>query len=100
MSEPSETILLMEESRRSVTGSLFSGGLNDGCFYPDAGNDLVADRHGKGGEFLFPDGHVKWHHAADVNAVGARLHYMFYVDKAKREAAKSLMGGQPSGVAP
>ncbi len=53
---PSSTILLMEESEKSALGR----GLNDGCFYPYFANDLPANRHTRGGNFLLADYHAKW----------------------------------------
>lgn len=53
---PSSTILLMEESEKSA----LQQGLNDGCFFPYFPNDLPANRHSRGGNYLLADTHAKW----------------------------------------
>jgi prepilin-type N-terminal cleavage/methylation domain-containing protein len=84
--EPSDTILLLEESNKSVGG----GGLNDGCYYPANSNDFVAERHNKGGMFVMGDTHAKWYLANDtLNKVGnkivkGRFYYMFFIPETER----------------
>jgi prepilin-type N-terminal cleavage/methylation domain-containing protein len=88
--EPSETILLLEESNKSVGG----GGLNDGCYYPANNNDYVARRHNQGGMFVLGDTHAKFYRAEDTldkiggkNVMG-RFYYMFFLDSANRKKYK------------
>lgn len=58
----SRTILLLEESEKSVDGN----GLNDGCFVPHYNNDLPPVRHSKGGNYLLADTSAKWLPATDI----------------------------------
>jgi prepilin-type N-terminal cleavage/methylation domain-containing protein len=84
--DPSGTILLLEESNKSVGG----GGLNDGCYYPANSNDFVAERHNKGGMFVMADTHAKWYLANDtLNKVGSkivkgRFYPMFFLSDADK----------------
>jgi prepilin-type N-terminal cleavage/methylation domain-containing protein len=83
--DPTETIMLLEESAKS---SGAGKGLNDGCFYPPPSDDLIADRHNKGGMYLLADTHAKWSRADQVNAKGSPLHSWFFLDEADRLANK------------
>ena len=84
--DPSGTIMLLEESNKSVGGQ----GLNDGCFYPANNNDFIAERHNKGGMFVMADTHAKWYRANDTfNKVGnkivkGRFYYMFFLPESER----------------
>ncbi len=87
--EPTETILLMEESDLSA----LSKGLNDGYFVADiSSHDYNTDRHNSGGNFAFPDGHAKWMRAVDVRDAKTgkpgRYVYMLYVDPKMRASMK------------
>ncbi|HEY3283705.1 MAG TPA: DUF1559 domain-containing protein [Armatimonadota bacterium] len=77
---PTETVLLMEESTKSVGGK----GLNDGCFYP-GGWDLLADRHSGGGNFLQADTHAQWMAAQQVwtadQKKGPRYYWLYLTTK-------------------
>ncbi|HEY3283706.1 MAG TPA: prepilin-type N-terminal cleavage/methylation domain-containing protein [Armatimonadota bacterium] len=84
---PTETILLMEESSASAGGL----GLNDGCFYP-GGQDYLANRHSGGGNFLLADTHAGWMPAEQVwsskQKPGPKLFWM-YIQEADRKAHKA-----------
>jgi prepilin-type N-terminal cleavage/methylation domain-containing protein len=77
---PTETILLMEESAKSVSG----GGLNDGCFYPGT-HDLLADRHSGGGNFCQADTSAKWMSADQIWTAqqrrGPKYHWFYLTAK-------------------
>jgi prepilin-type N-terminal cleavage/methylation domain-containing protein len=92
MVNPSETILLMEESNESVGG----GGLNDGTFYPRETNDFAATRHNDGGNWLLGDTHAKWYATGQIKDKNSKgqiikgpLFYWFFLDQATRDKAKT-----------
>ncbi|MGQ9525340.1 MAG: DUF1559 family PulG-like putative transporter [Armatimonadota bacterium] len=92
VSEPAETILLMEENEMTSVGG---GGLNDGWFFPRHQNDFPANRHTGGGNWLLADQHAKWYKAdAILDRVGSRIiygprYYMFFLDQATRQRVKT-----------
>jgi prepilin-type N-terminal cleavage/methylation domain-containing protein/prepilin-type processing-associated H-X9-DG protein len=92
MSNPAETILLMEESEESVGG----GGLNDGTFYPRETNDFAAVRHNSGGNWLMGDTHAKWYKADQIKSrnksgtvIKGPLFYWFFLDEPTRQRARA-----------
>jgi prepilin-type N-terminal cleavage/methylation domain-containing protein len=80
---PTETILLLEESAKS---SGAKQGLNDGCFYPPPSDDVITDRHNKGGMFLLADTHAKWARAEQVNPKNTPMHSWFFLSQTDRRA--------------
>jgi prepilin-type processing-associated H-X9-DG protein len=92
MSDPSGTILLMEESETSALGN----GLNDGTFYPREGSDFAAIRHNGGGNWLMGDTHAKWYKADQIKnrqgttgpVIRGPRFYMFFMDEALRNRCR------------
>jgi prepilin-type N-terminal cleavage/methylation domain-containing protein len=89
ISEPSETILLMEESDASA----LNAGLNDGYFVADlSSHDYNTDRHTSGGMFTFADSHAKYMRAKDVRDAKTgkpgRFVYMMFINPTQRADMK------------
>jgi prepilin-type N-terminal cleavage/methylation domain-containing protein len=91
--DPTETIMLMEESPKSALGGGAGGGLNDGCFYPELSyGDYAANRHNGGGTYVLADTHEKWLSAKDtrdaLTGKPGRFYYWFYWSNDERASMK------------
>lgn len=89
VAEPTETILLMEESNDSA----LNAGLNDGYFVAAlTSHDYNADRHTGGGMFVMADSHAKYLKAKDVRDAKTgkpgRFVYMMFMDPKMRADMK------------
>ena len=85
--EPSDTVMLMEESPKSAEGA-GGGGVNDGCFIPEVDGDYPANRHSQGGTFVMADTHAKWYPHKDfrddkTKKIGPRF-YTFFLTETDR----------------
>jgi hypothetical protein len=92
VTNPSETILLMEESNASVGGF----GINDGTFYPRETNDFAAINHNGGGNWLLGDTHAKWYPMGQIKDKNSKnvvikgpKFYWFFLDQDTRNKAQT-----------